>query len=990
MKVKVILLFALSQLLWNPLWSFTSHKKDSSAHAKGSSISINNIDILVGLATKVYSEYPERSLQYSQAALELARKQKNKKAEAYVLRVIGDIYSKLDFDRLGLPYYQNSLIIATSVNDKLLIAKGLECIGNSYYKLNKNDSAITNLNTALQVYTEINNKEGIAEVTRLIGNTFWYRAHYDKALDCYFNALSTYEEIGNKGGIAKIYYNIGTLYSILGDNKKAMESFNQSLQFFKNYNDPEQLSELYFRIGLSYQKNQKYDSAFYYYDFAKILYDSLRLEKKAANINKFKAMIYYRKGKIEDAIAIAEKALEIFDKYEYKWGIVDIYNDLALYNITLENYTKALNYLNNALKLAREISSNELMKTTYLNLYKYYNSRGQYRRALDYYTSYQIMSDSALNIEKNARIAELQTRFEADRKELELKQKNEEINRNKLLITKQRRQMILFGIGIVLIMLLSFTLFRQYKLVEKKGKKIERINEELDQRVRERTTALRLTQFSIDHAADAIFWIDSTGQFIYANNSACTKLDFTREEILQKNITALIPRFTIPDWNDIWEILKVEGIVVIETLFCKKANVPFPVEINFNYIVHELKEYAFAFIRDISDRKTREENLRAAKEKAEEADKLKSAFLANMSHEIRTPMNAIIGFSDLMLSDDITRAEKEEFAEIIKNSGETLLKLIDDIIDISLIEAGQLKMTKRSFALNSLLKELNRFYQQEKNRINKPNVDIRLNETNFNDQITLHTDPVRFRQILTNLIGNALKFTENGFIEIGYQEISSGILRIYVHDTGIGIPKEKLAVIFERFSKLQDDKKLYGGTGLGLAISKKLVEQMGGNLTVESEPGKGSVFAFSIPYELKQTELKTALPEKIPQNGNSKWDKKSLLVVEDVDSNYQILEALLKKTGIKLHWAKDGKEALEYCQKNCPDAILMDIQLPVMDGYEVTKEILSIHPKIPIIAQTAYAQSGEKEKILNAGCIDYITKPIDSKLLFETIDKYLA
>jgi CheY-like chemotaxis protein len=238
------------------------------------------------------------------------------------------------------------------------------------------------------------------------------------------------------------------------------------------------------------------------------------------------------------------------------------------------------------------------------------------------------------------------------------------------------------------------------------------------------------------------------------------------------------------------------------------------------------------------------------------------------------------------------------------------------------------------------------------------------------------------------LIGNALKFTEKGHIEVGYMEESPGILKIYVEDTGIGIPEEKLAAIFERFIKVQDTKKMYGGTGLGLAISRKLVEQMGGKLSVTSQLEVGSVFRFTIPYEL-ELPLEKTVESHLPRSGKYNWKRKSVLVVEDVESNFQLLETYLKKTGIKIHWAKDGQEAIHFCKQLSPDTILMDIQIPIIDGYQATREILSFNPEIPIIAQTAFAFSGEKEKILEAGCVDYLTKPIDSSILYETMNKYL-
>jgi PAS domain S-box-containing protein len=976
-------------LLCNVSQAFWGSKPDTVKQSRERSSYSNNIEILLGLATKVYIDNPERSLQYALTALEIAKKKNDQLSEAKILSTIGDIYHKLDYERLALPYNTQALILAEKLNNKQLIADYSQLLGDTYYKLNTIDSANLYYHNSLTLYEQLGNTKGIADIYLRMGNTGFFMGTYDKSLDYYLRALGIYDKLNYTTGVAKIYNNIGTLYTHLADYKNAMSNFQKSLRYYQTFDDPRSLSELYFRLGMAFEVCVQYDSAIYYFKEARKLFDSLHLEKKIGSIDQSLSSIYFHQGKYEAALSKAHKALATFVRYDNTWGEADVSNYLATYYMQMEDYSNALKYLQNALKVSKEIKAIELIKNSYLNFSKYYRKKEKYKSALEYYSMYQEINDSVLNKEKTVRIAQLQTQYETENKIKEIQRKDEELTRNNELIRRQRRNLYIFGIGIVLILLMSFALYHQYRMLEHKGRKIERINEELDQRVKERTTALRLTQFSIDQAADPIFWIESGGQFVYVNHAATNYLEYSKSELLAKNITLLIPRFTTPDWNDIWDIIKSEGFLVIESEFSKKDGSKLPVEINFNYINHEEKEYAFAFIRDIADRKLREENLRKAKEKAEEADKLKSAFLANMSHEIRTPMNAIIGFSDLLLQDETSREEKTEFVSIIKNSGDTLLKLIDDIIDISLIEAGQMKMNPTRFNLNNLLKELIRFYQQEKVRVGKPDLDIRLNEANFNDKITLYTDKVRFRQIIINLVGNALKFTDKGFIEVGYSQNASGILNIFVKDTGIGIPQEKLAVIFERFIKVQDARKMYGGTGLGLAISRKLVEQMGGSLNVSSELEKGSVFEFTIPFEV-EVDLNEKVEEYGPRNGNYNWRKKSVLVVEDVESNYQLLETYLKKTGINIHWAKDGNEAITYCKKVCPDAVLMDIQLPNVDGYQVTREILLHYPLLPIIAQTALAFSGEKEKILEAGCVDYLTKPIDSGVLYEIMNKYIG
>ena len=988
MRLQTLFLFIL---ILGSIESFNAPiiQKDTLSRFTKNSGYINNIEILLGLATKVYFQQPERSLQYAETAIGIAKKHNDKLSEAKALRVIGDVYRKLDFDRLSLPYYNRALELSHKENNLTLESELQISLGDVFYKMNKNDSAFQYYQKSLVISQKIGDQVGIANSTLKIGNAYWYRTNYDKALEQYLKSLNIYEQQKYKKGIAKVYNNIGSLYSVLGDYKNSLLYLKKSLLYFSDFDDSESLSDLYYRLGNTHAKMCNYDTAVYYLDLSKSIFDSLHFERKSAYVDESKGNIFFQRGNTTKAIEIALNAYNRFKKFEYPWGTIEISNDLGKYYMKINDFTNSKYYLDLALSNATRVKSWELLKQTYLELSNLYNLKQEYKKSLDFYHKYQVVNDSVSNRDKSTRIAELQAKYEADKKEQEIKRKNAEINKNIELIKRQQLHLYLFGIGIAIILLLAFALFRQYKLLETKGKKIERINEELDLRVKERTSALRLTQFSIEHAADPIFWIDSKGRFVYANNSACINLIYSKEEILRKTITDIVPKFSMSDWKDFWEITKKEGSLVVETTFLRKSKSEFPVELILNYIYHEQKEYAFAFMRDISDRKQKEENLKKAKDKAEEADKLKSAFLANMSHEIRTPMNAIIGFSDMLLHEDFTPDEKQEFANIIKTSGDTLLKLIDDIIDVSIIEAGQLKINKSPYYANTLLKEIHLFFLGEKHRLNKDQIELKLADLNFDDQILIHVDQVRFRQVLTNLLGNALKFTEKGSIEIGYFIQKNKSINIYVKDSGIGIPIEKLSTIFERFNKHVDDKKLYGGTGLGLTISKKLAEQMDGSLTVESSPGQGSIFMFTLPFTYAVTVPPKNDAKPIIGNGKYNWSTKSILVVEDVASNYLLLETTLKKTGAKIFWAKDGYEALEYCRQACPDAILMDIQLPNLSGYEVTKEILKILPSIPIIAQTAYAFNDEKEKILEAGCVDCLTKPINSELLFETVNRHI-
>ena len=386
-----------------------------------------------------------------------------------------------------------------------------------------------------------------------------------------------------------------------------------------------------------------------------------------------------------------------------------------------------------------------------------------------------------------------------------------------------------------------------------------------------------------------------------------------------------------------------------------------------------------------------EKNLLEAKMKAEESDKLKSAFLANMSHEIRTPMNAILGFTELLTMPDssISSEEKQNYIKLIHNSGNNLVQLIDDIIDISKIEASQLKIIPKPCDINQTLTDIYESYIEIKKQKGKENIDLSFNLAEPKQNVITLTDPLRLTQIISNLIDNALKFTDEGFINFGYETQKSDTLLFYVKDSGIGMDEKKKELVFERFRKIEDNKtKLYRGAGLGLTICKSLIKLLGGEIWVESYLGSGSSFYFTIPY--KKIKKKQKKKENSTNNTTYKWVNKTILIAEDEPNNYYYIEEVLKKTKAKLIIATNGKEAVRLFKKHQNiDLIIMDIKMPEMDGFEATKQIKALNKDIPIISQSAYAMPVEIEKGYLLGINDYITKPVNPKKLLSILNKYL-
>lgn len=398
----------------------------------------------------------------------------------------------------------------------------------------------------------------------------------------------------------------------------------------------------------------------------------------------------------------------------------------------------------------------------------------------------------------------------------------------------------------------------------------------------------------------------------------------------------------------------------------------------------EVAHLIFVFT-NITNRKENEKEMLIAKAKAEESDRLKTAFLSNLSHEIRTPLNVILGFSSLLNSSSISFEEKFEIPNQLLKHSNALLGIINDLIDISAIETNQLTIKKRECKLNQILQNTYKDFV-EQNDVAKLKTAIKLGVADEN--FTILTDPERLSQVVKHLLSNALKFTSKGFIEFGYTFKDPCTLLFYVIDTGFGLDKKEQEIIFKSFRQADGTAtRNFSGLGLGLTISKNIIERLGGKIWVNSTKNQGSTFFFTLPY----IPVRAKFDEFIPPNQMEEydWSNKTIMVADDIDSNFKYIQTLVKPTGVNIIWARNGKEAVKLVKARAIDVVLMDIVMPEVDGFEATKQIKKIKSGIKVICQTAYPSPEHQRAGIESGMDKFLNKPIPVNVMLEAIAEYL-
>lgn len=496
----------------------------------------------------------------------------------------------------------------------------------------------------------------------------------------------------------------------------------------------------------------------------------------------------------------------------------------------------------------------------------------------------------------------------------------------------------------------------------------------------------------LEESLNEIYMFDSQSLlFTQVNKGARKNLGYSIAELKKLTAVDIKPDYTHKSFMQTVEPLLSEKkpFLLFKTQHLRKDGSVYPVEVHLQLIQTDISSVFVAIIQDITERTKVEAILKQAKAQAEQASLAKSQFVANMSHELRTPLNAILGFSQLLAKNDNLTPKQQEKIHIINHSGEHLLSLINDILDISKIEAGQIEVHPTNFDLYALLANLNNIFKVE---LTKKSLSLDCHYKHNLPQY-IHADKTKLHQILVNLIGNALKFTEQGGITIyvSFQKRANNNLELYfkVEDTGCGIAKNELNQLFQNFVQTSSGLESQKGTGLGLAISRQFSQLMGGDMNVESTLGQGSIFKFNVLVKKSSLNIKIERDDNESLHLSSNQSHCRILIVDDNQLNRFLLIELLSPFNFELKEAENGQQAIELSKEWQPHCVLMDMRMPVMDGYEATRQIKALSKKTVIIAVTASAFDDKKEQVFEAGCEDFISKPFKETDIFILLGKYL-
>lgn len=808
---------------------------------------------------------------------------------------------------------------------------------------NKLDLVFKYSEQLFEISETLNNIDASAFSTFYIAEYYFSFDNFEMADKYYNKALLIYQSLENKAQIMQIYHNLGLVNQYLNNYDAALTCYQKSIELADDLGNTEQVAISYQDIGTLYNDLEKYSLSFYYYEKALDIYKLAGNKKRIGAIYQNIGVLQYNWGDFDKSLDFYTKSLRIYESLQDKQNIAISLSNIGLVYEHGENYSMALDYYQKALIIFEEIGYKPTLVYIFYNMGSLYRNINNYAKSIEYF-------EKGLTLSKELSMKDyISYNYEA------LSGVYEDMGSLVKALNNYK----------------EFTVIKDSLFNEEKHQQIEELEAKFQTAQNEKEIKFLKLDQELKNAKlkkkenqNLILIISSILTLLIA----FTLFLFVR---LQKNITKKLQ-------SEIEERKKTEN---------QLNQIKEELEERVRKRTADIAETNDKLIIEIDEHKKTMNSLEIAKNKAEEADRIKTNFLANMSHEVRTPMNAITGFSQMLVYDHLSNQKRREYITMVQEGCNNLTNLIDDIVDFAAIESGQAKIEKKEFNPHPILEFLYDHYTNELVKRDKEGLIISYANENSENDIAIYTDPARLKQILSILIDNALKFTEKGHVEFGFTHPNNTEIQFYVRDTGIGIDEKYFNQIFERFRQIDEGTtKKYGGAGIGLSVAKNLIELLGGKVFVESTLGRGTSFYFNLPFKIEEATLVNNV-----QPNQFNWENKVILVAEDKKINFEIIKETLSLTHINLLWAKNGEEALRFVQANDHiDLILMDIQMPVMDGYECTKRIKEITTAIPIIAQTAYALPQDSYKCFDAGCDDYISKPISLDQFLIKINKYLS
>ncbi len=795
----------------------------------------------------------------------------------------------------------------------------------------------------LEIANKVNDPEAIAFSNFYLGEYYYNSNNYEKANEFYLQSLKLYKNLENSSKLLHLNHNLGLTNQYLNNYDKALIYYQEAVRISQLIGNDEESARTYQCIGTLYNDLEKYTLAQNYYEKALDIYRKTNNEEKIAAIYQNIGVLHYNWGDFVESLRYYEKSLHIYESVKDKQNIAISLSNIGLIYEEGKNFEMALDYYQRALFIFEEMGYKPTLVYIFYNLGSLYRNIGNYNKSIEYF-------QKGLDLSKEVSMPDF-------------------ISYNYEALSGVYDEMAEYKNALIY--------YKEHVLI-----KDSLFNEEKHNQIAELEAKFQTAQQEKE--------IDFLKLDQELNNAKIKKKETQNLILIISSFLALIIAFALLVFARYQRRLsgklqdEIEERIIMED---QLKEIKEDLEKKVQERTEDIEDSNKLLRMEIDKHKKTMKDLELAKNMAEEADRLKSNFLANISHEIRTPMNTITGFSQMLNFDSIKTDKRNEYINLILNGCAELTNLIDDIVDFANIESGRAKIEIKEFNPHPMMEFLHDHFANELLKRGKDRLALEYANENTEADILISTDQSRLKQILSILLDNALKFTNKGHIEFGFTHPKHNEIQFYVRDTGIGILEENYGLIFERFRQVDESTtKEYGGAGIGLTVAKNLVKLLKGSITLESTLNRGSTFFVTIPFKPnEQNKVVNIQPSEF------NWENKVIVVAEDKRINFDIIQETLVPTNVELKWARNGKEVVEFVKGgNKIDLILLDIQMPVMDGYECARLVKRMTKDIPIVAQTAYALPQDSYKCIDAGCDDYISKPISMNQFLTKLDKYLT